>query len=245
MKTFSLISVLALSALSFAENPALPQYSCSKISEKSITIDGKQSEQVWKKAPVIEFSSIDSAKSPENGKTKAQLLWDSQNLYIFFQSSDKDIWNTMQKHDDAIWKQDAIELFLDPNGDGKNYYEFEWNHAGVSLDFLMKAPWGKPNAGNTGTFNPKGILSKSQLHGTANDSSDIDQGFDLEIQIPWTALDSNQTTLPPKVGDKMRLNLYRVEYPQRKGSGEWTAWSPTGAIAAHKPKMFGTLILSE
>jgi len=57
-----------------------------------------------------------------------------------------------------------------------------------------------------------GLQSAVQAHGTVDDSLGQDQGWTVEIAIPWAAMaDSIGGGGRPKVGDAWRLNLYRIE----------------------------------
>ena len=72
----------------------------------------------------------------------------------------------------------------------------------------------------------------------------------LNRLLPWAALATdirdvmNGQSLPPNVGDRWRLNLYRWERP-RVGTDvtgeEPSAWSPVGDNDFHRPDRFGWL----
>jgi hypothetical protein len=83
----------------------------------------------------------------------------------------------------------------------------------------------------------------------------------VEIGIPWTALaEATDTPVPPRAGDRWRLNFSRVDWPVEIRNGEtmkrtdpstgetlaesnWV-WSPQGLIAMHYPEMWGFLIFA-
>jgi len=58
-----------------------------------------------------------------------------------------------------------------------------------------------------------GLQTAVQVDGTLNDNSDIDQGWSLEIAIPWASLGllANGRSLPPEPGDIWTLFLGRFE----------------------------------
>jgi len=60
-----------------------------------------------------------------------------------------------------------------------------------------------------------GLKTAVSIHGSVNDSLQLDQGWTAEIAIPWAAMaDSVTGGAQPISGDIWRLNLYRIE---RKG----------------------------
>jgi len=60
-----------------------------------------------------------------------------------------------------------------------------------------------------------------------------------EMRIPIASIDKR----PPKVGNEMRVNVYRL---QSAGPGKrihFLAWQPTGEWNPHRPQKFGALRL--
>jgi len=55
--------------------------------------------------------------------------------------------------------------------------------------------------------------------------------------------------LPPNVGDRWRLNLYRYERLRTAGVAtgtiEYSAWSPVGRIDFHAPDRFGIVVFAD
>src|SRR5262249_3512989 len=60
---------------------------------------------------------------PVDGEATAKLLWDDKNLYVLVTVADKDVASQYTKHDDPIWKEDAVELFIDADKNGAGYVE--------------------------------------------------------------------------------------------------------------------------
>jgi hypothetical protein len=66
----------------------------------------------------------------------------------------------------------------------------------------------------------------------------------VEIALPWDGLKPfSKAALPPKDGDALPLNFYRISY-SASGKAELMAWSPTGAANFHLPDKFGSLSFS-
>ncbi len=103
----------------------------------TITIDGKLEESSWKKAPFTKNFVIHTDGKEPKSPTKAQVLWDDNCLYIAFTVTDTDIWATLKNHDEHLWKEEAVEVFIDPDGDRDNYLEIQVNPLGTTLDIFM------------------------------------------------------------------------------------------------------------
>lgn len=78
-----------------------------------------------------------------------------------------------------------------------------------------------------------GLQTAVQVDGTLNDNSDIDQGWSLEIGIPWSSLDwlSNGRALPPANGDVWQMFLGRFQ--KLVLSGQEVQPHPAMALNSH------------
>ena len=122
------------------------------------------------------------------------------------------------------------------------------NPLNTIFDLLLSRPWADSGRGFA-EWNPD-FVSAVSVDGTLNDPDDVDQGWTVEVALPWAALATdirdvmNGQSLPPNVGDRWRLNLYRWERP-RVGTDvtgeEPSAWSPVGDNDFHRPDRFGWL----
>jgi len=62
-------------------------------------------------------------------------------------------------------------------------------------------------------FNMQGLETAIQVNGTINDNTDIDEGWNLEISIPWASLEllTNGRSIPPCPGDCWNMFLGRFQ----------------------------------
>ncbi|MEM1120448.1 MAG: carbohydrate-binding family 9-like protein [Bacteroidota bacterium] len=62
-------------------------------------------------------------------------------------------------------------------------------------------------------YEMQGLQTAVQVDGTLNDNSDIDQGWSLEVGIPWKSLEllANGRTIPPSDGDIWTMFLGRFQ----------------------------------
>ena len=179
-----------------------------------VVIDGKLDEFYWSKSNQINnFERISSNAAQLVLPTRAKMLWDSEYFYFAFVCQDADMWASYENEDDYLWEEEVVEIFIDPDSDGKNYLELEVNPRNVVVDLLIYSV--VPEWHSSVEWDITGLKTAVQAEGTVNDSLKLDRGWIAEIAIPWTAMaDSITGGARPTSGDIWRLNLYRIE---RKG----------------------------
>ena len=238
------------------------QYSCPKIPDGSITIDGKPNEDHWQKAEwTTLFQDIEGKDLPTpTYATKAKILWDNHALYVAAHLEEPHLWATLKNHDDIIFHDNDFEVFISGDPTDVEYYEIEVNTFNTIFDLLLPKPYrdlGKPNI----PWNVHGLVTAVQINGTLNNPSDIDESWTVEMKIPFTGLSLQQTGKAPSAGDAWRINFSRVQYDlvihktiyEKKRdavSGKtlpeknWV-WSPQGIIDMHFPERWGYLLFQD
>lgn len=190
---------------------ALPLYLVRQ-AQAPMTIDGRLDEFDWAAAPQIDaFHRILNLYTRVLNPTRARMLWDADNLYVAFACRDRDIWALFTEEDDPMWSEEVVEAFIDPDGDGRDYLEVEINplNAIVDLHIGQVRPQGLDSDKD---WDIAGLRTAVEIHGTVNDSSDVDEGWTMEMAIPWSAFTPTIVGGErPQVGARWRLNLYRIE----------------------------------
>lgn len=244
----------ALTCLSVtARSQMLPKYYLCLRTQTPPTIDGTLESKAWEQAPwTDEFVDIEGALKPTpRFKTRAKMLWDNKYLYIGAQLEEPQVWATLTQRDSVIFHDNDFEVFIDPDGDNHNYYEFEINALNTIWDLRLPIPY--RDGGNA--INEWDVLDiKTAVHvdGTLNDARTEDKGWSVEMAIPWRALgEFAKCPSPPRDGDQWRINFSRVEWdietqgekitkiPNRP-EHNWV-WSPQGVIDMHQPERWGYL----
>ena len=104
---------------------------------KPLKLDGKLDEQAWKDAPSTGVFVNTLTGGAADNKTEAKMLWDAQNLYLGFENADSDVWSTLSKRDDKLWTQEAVEIMIDADRNGKTYVEFQVAPTGQIFDTYL------------------------------------------------------------------------------------------------------------
>ncbi len=224
-------------------------------------IDGK-SEAVWEQVPWTE-SFIDIEGNPDKKApydTRLKMLWDQSGLYFLARLDEPQLQASLTERESVIFKDNDFEIFIDPDGDGHLYYEYEINALGTEWDLLMAKPYRDGGPAIT-AWDIEGVQSAVYLEGTLNDPSDTDQYWQVEIFFPWRSLlECASPKRVPKDGEQWRINFSRVqwEWSVRQGryqkkqdpktgkalpESNWV-WSPQGQINMHMPEKWGYLQFS-
>ncbi|WP_223634795.1 carbohydrate-binding family 9-like protein [Corallococcus sp. EGB] len=199
------------------EPPALPEYTVTRV-KKAPVIDGALDDEAWKGAKAVTLvGSFDGR--PGRLRTQARLVYDDANLYVAFDVEDPDIWGTLRNRDDSIYEQEVVEVFLDANADGRTYNELEVSPHNVIFDAYFPAR----RQGMDLSWD-SGMKTAVKVRGTLDDASDRDEGWTVEMAIPFNRL-AEVPHIPPQPGERWRFNLYRLEHHDRR-QVEGQAFSP-------------------
>ncbi|MBT3279221.1 MAG: carbohydrate-binding family 9-like protein [Phycisphaerales bacterium] len=262
--------------------PATPRgYICYK-TPRPILVDGKDDDAAWQFVEwsesfadiehidpairkAIESKLADGMPTPLPSKrakprfaTRAKLLWDDSFLYVYCEMEEPHLWAVASTNNEQIYKTDNdFEIYLDPDGDNQNYYEFEVSPNNIIWELNPKKTYDdgwvyeKP-------YNLVGLQSAVHLRGTLNDPTDTDEGWCVEVAIPLGELKrfSPNAPFPPKDGQYWRFGLARVEWIVDILNGTYQkldridrpannwVFSPVGKPAKHRPERWGVLQFS-
>jgi len=231
-----------------------------------IHIDGKLNESSWQNAKWTEnhvHIVFEPYKNP-NLNSRSKILWDDENIYFAGYLEEPNIYAHMIKNDTIICHDSDYEIFLDVDGDARNYIELEFNAIGTVWDILHlkeldkgAIPKGFRNYYPTSEpWDIKGLKLAVRTDGTVNYPLDKDEGWYYECSIPWSTLQElnlNDKKLNQN-GTTMRLNFSRVQFNIKE---EWPImdwsnvknvdwlWSPELTYRAHVVETFGRVVLSD
>lgn len=234
-------------------------YTAVKVSDP-ITLDGKLDEKTWANAPWTDnFVDIEGDRKPApRYNTRVKMAWDDQYLYFAAQIEDPHIWANLYQRDQIVFYDNDFEIFIDPDGDNHNYYEYEVNALGTIFDLLLVKTYrvgGPPIL----DWDFKGLKQGVSIDGTANDPSDVDRKWTVEVAIPFSSLAFE--FVKPSLEKPWRINFSRVEWDTKVVNGAYVkevnpstgknkpennwVWSPQGVINMHCPERWGYLSFSK
>ena len=165
-----------------------------------------------------------------------------------------DIWGTIRTRDAVIYQDNDFEVFIDPDGDSHEYYELEINALNTVWDLMLIRPYRDGGPAING-WDIAGLKTGVHLRGTLNRPGDKDDGWSVEIALPWAALkEAAPAARAPRAGEQWRINFSRVQWQLDRRDGRYAkridakgspvpennwVWSPQGAIDMHMPERWG------
>lgn len=214
-------------------------------------IDGRLNESAWASARWTDlFVDIEGdAKPAPTLNTRAKMLWDDTYFYIAATMDEPNLWANITKHDAVIFREHDFEVFIDPNADSHEYYEFEINARGTFWDLMLPKPY-RAGGHAVDSWEMTGVQSGVYLDGTLNNATDTDRSWTVELALPWAALSRDERKPSvPKDGDQWRVNFSRVEWPTERAGHSYRAvpgqnehnwvWSPQHVVDMHRPDRWG------
>ena len=236
-------------------------YVCYRVAD-SVNVDGILNEKSWKDAPQTDsFVDISGCGFPvPRFATKVKMLWDDNYLYVSAHMEEPDLWANIRTRDAVIYYDNDFEVFIDPVGDGHNYFEIETNTLGYVFDLEIEKPYRSPlNTFVQFQWNCPGLKIATHWDGKINDPDGKDKSWSVEMAIPRKAIASGFADFL-KEGSWLRIDFSRVEWHtkinkngnydrQKDDSGKYLkednwVWTPTGKVAMHMPERWGYVYLS-
>lgn len=233
-----------------------PVYYCCR-ALKPFFLDGKLDKPFWEDAPFTDAFWDIEGEHMERPRflTRAKMLWDDNNLYVGAKLDGNEIWGYITNRDDVIFQDNDFEIFIDPDSDTQQYYEFEMNVLNTLWDLFLPMAYRDNGKGLNG-YDIHGLRTAVFVDGTINDPRAFNRSWSVEVVIPFAAITE---CLPqkrsPKEGEYYRINFSRVQWKtdikddkyqkqtnpatmQPLPEDNWV-WAPTGVINIHYPELWG------
>src|SRR5947209_10429409 len=210
MKPLAVAALSLCSFVAFAAETLPKHYDCRRAASP-FEIDGNLDKAGWQRASWSDdFVDIEGdAKPRPRFGTRMKMLWDDQYLYVAAELAEPDVWATLTQHDSVIFHNNDFEVFLNPSGDTKNYFEFEINALNTSWDLFLAKPYRMGGKADNSWEIP-GLRTAVQINGTLNDPQDRDRGWTVEMAFPWKAFEERSGYGRPRTGQEWRINFSRV-----------------------------------
>lgn len=200
-----------------------------------IVIDARLDEAAWRDAAPVSPFIFNWYTAGEKEPTEAKLVWDDENLYVSWRSTDRHISGYVTQRNGPVSRDDCVEIFISPNPQKvTNYYTFEINAIGAMLN-RARTDWYTGGA----FWDPEGVQYRTTYHGQpSKDESPEDREWIVELAIPLKNFVRDASHIPPRDGDEWRLNLMRTG---GKTNAQQSTWSPIRGEkrSFHTPENFG------
>ena len=222
-------------------------YKAIKTSE-NIIVDGKMNENDWKKSPVYNLDYHYEVEKPTDKQaTEYRMLWDDENLYLFFKCEDQFITARETVRDGTPFFDDCAEIFLIPVPEALDtHFCFEVNLYNTPNDIFYLNNFYNNTKGVVKAFSPD-YKTEVQIDGTINNNNDIDKGWTMEFAIPLVTFRGVNTFHPIEIGTKWRFLAVRQNRDDIDGERRTTSTiSPIHKQdSVHESKYFSLLEFAE
>lgn len=232
------------------QKPEPKKYVCYH-TDIPIIIDGNINDSMWLRTEwTDDFMDI---QGPEHLKptytTKVKMLWSDSFLYVAAFLEEPHIWAYLTEDEMIMYYDNDFEVFIDPDSDNHNYYEFEFNALNKKWDLFLARSYRekvKPDL----KWNCKGLQHATKVYGTLNNpKGKLDSAWTIEIAIPIKCIQQH-------VDDQhiWRMNFSRVEwdtkisgkkYKKLKNPEHNWVWSPQWEVNMHQPEYWGYVQFSK
>ncbi len=162
-------------------------------------------------------------------------FYDDEYLTVVFSAADDHVVATMDRHDQPLYEEDVVEVFLAPRT-AREYFEIEVSPAGTTFDARIESPDGVRGTMLADVrWECEGLVAAVRKLISARNRMTID----TVMRIPFAGLGVES----PEPGDLWRANFFRIDRHPSEGD-EFSAWRPTLTTPAdfHVAAAFGRLI---
>jgi hypothetical protein len=186
-------------------------------------------EEPWAIPPVCAEVALRRAEDGDAPRldTSVAAYYDDEFLIIVFRADDdEEVVATYLGHDQPLWQEDVVEVFLAPSG-LTPYFEIEVNPLGTTFDARIDSPDGIRATMTTDlAWTCAGLFAALRREG---------REWRVVIRLPFASLGA-----VPRSGDQWRANLFRVDRSAAHGD-EFSAWQPALKTPAdfHVASAFG------
>ncbi|WPO79338.1 carbohydrate-binding family 9-like protein [Flavobacterium sp. KACC 22761] len=253
------LGFISVMAFSQSKKTIVPKTYVATKTATPIVIDGEDTDAAWSKAEWTDlFEDIENGIKPKYA-TKVKMLWDETNFYILAKMEEPHVWANLKQRDTIIFYNNDFEVFIDPDNDTYNYYELEINALNTAWDLFLTKPYREPDIVVANGWDIPGLKSAVKINGTINNPNDTDEGWVLEMAIPWASYKTSYFEKVVPIDKFWRVNFSRVNWQhsikngayERKKDAEgkflpeynWV-WSPMGVINMHEPEKWGYVYFS-
>ena len=166
--------------------------------------------------------------------TSVAVWYDAEYLSFLFSGTDDHIRAGYHQHDEPLYEEDVVEIFLAPEILTR-YYELEVSPNGTTFDAAIDSPDGlRKTMKADRAWTCEGLIVAVRK---VIESSGV-MSIDTAVRVPFAALGRSV----PRDGETWRGNFFRIDRHPEHGD-EYSAWQPTMKEPAdfHVAAAFGIL----
>jgi cellulose/xylan binding protein with CBM9 domain len=167
--------------------------------------------------------------------TTISAYFDDEHITVVFCAADDHVVATMVAHDDPLYDEDVVEVFLAPR-ERSEYFEVEVSPMGSTFDARIESPEGVRSSMRVDrSWHCRGLVAAVRK---TLESRRV-MSLDTVMRIPFDSLGC----AAPRNGDAWHGNFFRIDRHPSEGD-EYSAWRPTMKDPAdfHVTSCFGRVL---
>ncbi len=251
----TLLSTLALVEAADRVPPSSPVVDVPRATTRP-TLTAAADDPAWARAATFSLAPNRATTAPTAQSTRFWLTYDDAALYVRVRCDDDDVRSDFTQPDDPLYKADAVELFLDPVGDGLQWYEVQVSPRNVVFDLsttVTAPPELQPDETLAWSFVDREVWPNPgyQMLGLRTAAARVKAdstggaGWIVDIAVPREALLRRMPKDAAPRGRSVRANFIRVDHPAGQGA-VYSHWSEVRLGCPHvSPARMGTLRLGD
>lgn len=196
---------------------------------RTVTAMPGADDSVWNETQTIKLAETVTGSRPRM-TTEVRMFRGESALFVRFECEDDHTLATYDNHDDPLYDEDVVELFLRGTDRPEEYLEFEASPRNIKFDARIL------------NRRPAAIEVGTEWHAAGWQSTVTGSVEEGGLTYVWALPFDDLGFGTPQPGDRWYMNCYRIDRGEDAAQDEYSAWSPTGAIDFHVPSCFGTLL---
>ncbi len=194
----------------------------------------------WKRANVLELANYMGDRPAHFPKTQAKLLYDDNNLYVFFKVNDQYVRAVADQTHGKVWEDSCVEFFFMPDIALEDvYFNLETN-CGGTMFFRYNDKQNKTEK-YVESADCQKVEIRHSLPKIIADEITEPTTWTLSYKLPFEVISKYGKMTHPRSGAIWRANFYKIA--NMTSHRHWLTWSfidhPTPKF--HLPQYFGVL----
>lgn len=237
--TLPLLFVLTILSCSKDEANKAMRYTVQR-AETAFKLEDDWNQGQWRDTESLGLAHHMGAKPKHFPDTQVKLLYDDENIYVFFKVEDQYVRAVAQTYHDPVFQDSCVEFFFTCGTDiAEGYFNLEAN-CGATFLFCHQTARGE-NQQQVSIGDCQSIRIVSSLPQKVDPEISEPTVWTVKYALPIAILKKYAPVEKPRPGVTWKANFYKcadeTSYPH------WLTWNPVDRPSPdfHLPQYFGTI----
>ena len=207
----------------------------------SFDVAGQWDGEGWAIAETLELKQYMGNKPGHFPRTQAKVLYDAENIYVFFRVEDRYVRAVAENFYDRVCEDSCVEFFFTPGDDiSKGYFNLEANCGGVI--FFCHQTAREENSQRVASQDCQTIKLWTSMPKIVEPEIKEPTLWMVQYVVPYEILKKYGDVNIPAEGVKWRANFYKCA--NATSHPHWLTWAKVDKPEPnfHLPEYFGTLV---